>query len=197
MHEHLLHFVSRIGQWSYLGIFICVTLESAAIFFLPAESLVVIGGFFAARGQLALGDFIGVVSAGAILGYCIGFDLGRRIGRARLLHSGRWIGLNEKHFKRVDVFFAKYGGAAVFLGRFTSVMRAFVSVAAGFSEISYGRFLFFNVTGGILWAVAFSLIGYFVGASWHLVEHLMGGFSLIVILILIAGGGLAWLRRAK
>ena len=197
MHEHLLHFVDRVGPWAYLVIFVCVTLECAAIFFLPAESLVVIGGFLASRGHLDLVDFIEVVSIGAILGYCIGFDLGRRIGQPRLLHSGRWIGLNEKHFKRVDVFFARFGGAAVFLGRFTWVMRAFVSVVAGFSDMPYRRFLFFNVTGGILWAVAFSLIGYFVGASWHLVEHLMGGFSLIVILILIAGGGLAWLRRAK
>jgi len=197
MHEHLLHFLDLMGHWGYLVIFIGVTLECAAIFFLPAESLVVIGGFFAARGQLDLGGFIAAVSAGAILGYCIGFDLGRKFGRPRLIHYGRWMGLDEKHFKRVDDFFARYGGAAVFLGRFTSFMRAFVSLAAGSSEMPYRRFLFFNVVGGITWSVVFVLLGYFVGANWSIVAHLMGRTSLIVILIVVVAGGLVWLWREK
>lgn len=197
MYQHLSHFLSHAGQWGYLVVFICVTLECSAVFFLPAETLVLIGGFFAARGRLELGDFIAVVSAGAILGYCIGFDVGRRFGRPRLIHFGRWLGLDEKHFNRVDVFFARYGGAAVFLGRFTSFMRAFVSLAAGFSDMSYRRFFFFNVTGGLLWSVGFALLGYFVGASWPIIAHLMGRVSLIAILILIVIGGLVWSRREK
>ncbi|HEV3271673.1 MAG TPA: DedA family protein [Candidatus Methylacidiphilales bacterium] len=197
MHEHLFHFVGRMGHWGYLAIFVCVTLECSAIFFLPAETLVVIGGFFAARGELDLGDFIVVASIGAILGYCIGFDIGRKFGRPRLIHYGRWMGLDEKHFNRVDVFFTRYGGAAVFLGRFTSFMRAFVSLAAGSSNMPYRRFLFFNVTGGILWSAGFTLLGYFAGASWPLVEHLTGRASLIVILLLAVIGGLVWLRRKK
>jgi len=197
MHEHIFHFISRTGQWAYPVIFICVTLECAAVFFLPAETLVFIGGFFAARGQFEIRDFIIVVSAAAILGYCIGFDLGRRFGRPRLLRFGRWIGLDEKHFNRVDVFFARYGGAAVLLGRFTSFLRAFVSLAAGSSKMPYPRFLFFNVMGGILWSVVFALLGYFVGASWPIIERWVGRASLIVILILVVAGGLVWLRRER
>lgn len=197
MHEHLLHFIGRIGYWGYLVIFICVVLECAAVFFLPAETLVVMGGFFAASGQLDLGDLIVIVAVGAILGYCLGFDLGRKFGRLRLFRYGRWMGLNEKHFNRVDGFFARYGGAAVFLGRFTSFMRAFVSLAAGSSEMPYRRFLFFNVAGGIAWSVCFSLLGYFVGANWPLIEHFLGRASVIVILILVVLGGLVWLRREK
>jgi len=198
MHEHLLHFLDRIGQWSYLAIFICVTLECAAVFFLPAESIVLIGGFFAARGQLELGELIAVVSAGSILGYCIGFDLARRIGRSRLLHFGRWIGVKEKHFHRVDVFFERHGGAAVFLGRFTWFMRAFGSLAAGSSDMRYHRFIFFNIAGGILWSVCFTLLGYFLGASWRIVEHWIGRASLIaILLILVVIGVRSWLRREK
>jgi len=84
------------------------------IFFLPGETLVVIGGVFAAHGELELGNLIGVVSVGAILGYCIGFELGRRFGRVRLQNIGRRFGLREMHFNRVDTFFARYGGGAVF-----------------------------------------------------------------------------------
>jgi len=197
MHEHLLHFLVRIGPWSYLAVFVCVVLESAAIFFLPAETLVVIGGFFAAQRLLDLKAFMVIVSAAAILGYCLGFDLGRRFGRTGLIQHGRRIGLNKKHFRRVDAFFAKYGGAAVFLGRFTWLMRAFVSLAAGSSDMPYRRFLFFNISGGILWSVCFTLLGYFVGANWSIVEHWMGRASLVTILVLILVGGLIWQRREK
>jgi len=197
MHEHLLNFVGRTGHWGYLVIFIFVTVECAAIFFLPGETLVIIGGFFAAEGQLELGDLIVVVSVGAILGYCIGFAIGRKFGRVRLLHYGKWIGLTAKHFKKVDAFFERYGGSAIFFGRFTSFMRAFVSLAAGSSGMLYSRFLFFNVAGGIAWSVVFTLIGYFVGAAWPIAEHWIARSSLIVLLIVIVAGGLFWSRRPK
>jgi len=197
MHEHLLHLLDRIGPWSYLAIFICVSLECAGVFFVPAESLVLTGGFFAARGQLNLAEFLAVVSAAAILGYSLGFDLGRRFGRPGFLHYGRWLGLNEKHFHKVDIFFVRYGGAAVFLGRFTWFMRAFVALVAGTSDLPYRRFLFFNILGGIFWAACFTLLGYFVGASWSIVEHWVGRTTLIAILILLVIGGLVWLRREK
>ena len=197
MHEHLSHFLTRTGHWGYLIVFICVTLECAAVFFLPAESLVVIGGFFAARGKFDLVEFIAVVLTGAILGPSIGFNLGRILGRPRLVHYGRWIGLNERYFKRVDAFFARYGGAAIFLGRFTSFMRPFVSLAAGFTDMPFRRFLFFNAAGGILWSVGFTLLGYFVGENWAQVERLLGRTSVVVILIAIVVGGLVWLRREK
>jgi len=197
MLEDILNSVGQMGHWGYLVVFICVTLECAAIFFLPGETLVVIGGFFAARGELELTDLIVFVSSGAILGYCIGFDLGRRFGRVRLLYFGRWVGLREKHFNRGNTFFARYGGGAVFLGRFTSFVRAFVSLAAGSSNMPYRRFLFFNVAGGILWSVSFALLGYFVGANWQIVECWAGRASLLAALILLVAGALVWLRRNK
>jgi membrane protein DedA with SNARE-associated domain len=197
MHQHLVEFVDRVGQWGYLVIFLVVTIECAAVFFLPGETLVLIGGFFAARGRLNIGELIAVVAVGAILGYSIGFVLGRQFGRTRLLHYGRWIGLSAKHFKRVDAFFNKYGGSAIFFGRFTSFMRAFVSLAAGTSGMRFPRFLFFNIAGGIVWSVVFSLIGYFVGAAWPLAEHWIARTTLIFLVILFVVGGLLWSRRGK
>jgi membrane protein DedA with SNARE-associated domain len=197
MHDFLSQFLIHAGHWGYLVIFIVVTLECAAVFFLPAETLVVIGGFFAARGMFDVRTFIAVVILGAILGYSIGFGLGRRLGRLRLLHYGRWIGLDEKHFNRVDAFFARYGGAAVVFGRFTWLMRAFVSLAAGTSEMPFRRFIIFNIAGALLWAPTFTLLGYFVGANWGIVEHIMQQTSLVVLLVLVAIGSILWYRRGK
>jgi undecaprenyl-diphosphatase len=195
MLEELLHFVGRMGHWGYLVVFITVTLECAAIFFLPGETLVVIGGVFAAHGELELGTLIGVVSVGAILGYTIGFEIGHRVGRVQLQNIGRRFGLREKHFNRVDSFFARYGGRAVFLGRFTSFMRAFVCLAAGSSKMPYRRFLLFNIAGGIVWSASFTLLGYFIGGSLKIAELWMGDVSLLVALIVLVVGATVWLNR--
>jgi membrane-associated protein len=197
MHEHLVNFVGYAGHWGYLVIFLVVTIECAAVFFLPGETLVLIGGFFAASGNLDLGDLIAVVAVAAILGYCMGFAMGRRFGRERVIQYGKWIGLKEKHFKRVDAFFEKYGGSAIFFGRFTSFMRAFVSLAAGTTGMRYSRFLFFNVAGGIVWSVVFTLIGYSVGAAWPRAEHWMARSTLVLLLAGILIGGVVWSRRRK
>jgi len=172
-------------------------MECAAFFFLPGESLVVIGGFYAARGQLDLGELIVIVSVAAILGYCAGFELGRRLDRARILRLGRWTGLREWHFHKADSFFARYGGRTVLIGRFTWILRAFGAVVAGSSKMSYRRFLFYNALGGISWSVAFTLLGYFVGESWPIIVRWMGRADVLAGAVLLVISGAMWLRRKK
>jgi membrane protein DedA with SNARE-associated domain len=197
MLEHLIHFIGRVGHWGYLVIFIGVTLECAAFFFLPGESLVVIGGFYAARGQLDLRVLTVIVSVGAILGYCLGFELGRGLDRARILHLGRWVGLRERHFHKAETFFTQYGGRTVLIGRFTWVLRAFGALVAGSSKMPYRRFLFYNALGGILWSVGFLLLGYFVGASWPIIVRWIGRTDVFLGIILILVGEVLWVRRKK
>jgi membrane protein DedA with SNARE-associated domain len=197
MLDHFINFLGRVGDWGYLIIFICVTLECAALFFLPGESIILIGGFLAARGILYWGDLMLIVSAGAILGYCIGFEIGRRFGKDGLLRYGRWIGIREWHLDRVDGFFAQHGGATVFIGRFASFLRAFVGLVAGSAKMPYGRFLLYNVLGGGVWSILYVLIGYFVGASWQIVEGWIGRAGAVVgIVSLLVGVGIWRSRRA-
>jgi membrane protein DedA with SNARE-associated domain len=45
---------------------------------------------------------------------------------------------------------------------------------AGMAGMRYQEFLIYNVAGGILWAVPFTLLGYFFGQSWQLIEKWSG-----------------------
>lgn len=197
MHEYLVNLVGRIGDWGYVVIFLVVAIECAAAFFLPGETLVLIGGFFAAEGELELGTLIVVVAVAAVLGYCAGYALGQKFGRARLIRYGKRFGVKEKHFQRVEIFFERYGGTAIFFGRFTSFMRAFVAMVAGMSGMRFSRFLFFNISGGIAWSITFTLIGYCVGAAWPVAEHWIARTALLVFLVIFIGGSWFWSRREK
>jgi membrane protein DedA with SNARE-associated domain len=57
--------------------------------------------------------------------------------------------------------------------------------------MAWGRFAFYNVLGGIVWATAAVSLGYVLWASISLVEHWVGRVSLL----LVAALALAWLLR--
>ncbi len=193
--DYLINLVGRLGYWGYLVIFLVSALECSAFLGLvvPGESLVLVSGFVVALGLLDLGDVIVIVSAGAILGDTIGYELGRQLGRAWLLRLGRWVGLRQAHVDRVDAFFERHGGKTIFIGRFIGFLRALAPFIAGSSRMRYSRFLFYNAAGAILWSITFVLLGYFMGASWQVAERWIGRASAIVAGMLLLVLALVWL----
>jgi undecaprenyl-diphosphatase len=180
--------VSGIGQWAYLAIFLVVSLESAAFlgFFMPGEALVFLGGFLAWRGVLDLKLLIPLVAAAAILGDSLGYELGRLLRKSWFLRYGRWLGLREEHWKRIEDFFQRHGGKTVFLARFSAFFRILVPFFAGAARLRYFHFLLCNVCGGVVWAAGSVSIGYFAGASWHAIEHWIGRAALIAAILIVA-----------
>jgi len=194
----LLGLAARLGDWAYVLIFAGAALESAAFLGLivPGEGLVLAAGFFAAIGVLDLGILVPVVAAGAAIGDSIGYELGRRLGRDWLARRGRWAGLRRRHLERVDRFFARHGGKAVFFGRFVGLVRALAPFLAGASRMPYPTFLRYNVLGAVLWAAATVLLGYAAGASWQVVDRWLGRAT-GVILGVAAAAAVFLARRAR
>jgi membrane protein DedA with SNARE-associated domain len=197
--DFLVGLVERLGHWGYVIIFLGATLESAAFvgFVVPGESLVLVAGFLAAVGVLDVAPVLVVVALGAVIGDSIGYELGRRLGRSWLERFGPRLGLHEERIADVDRFFADHGGKAVLLGRFVGFLRALAPFVAGASRMPYPRFLFYNATGGVLWAVSFVLLGYVLGASWYVAERWIGRATLIgaaVVGVIVVG---LWLLRRR
>ena len=59
----------------------------------------------------------------------------------------------------------------------------------------YLRFFVFNALGCALWAATFALLGYFFGASWHVVEKWIGHASALLAVLLLLLLGFMWLWR--
>jgi undecaprenyl-diphosphatase len=182
MLDYLINFVGHLGHWGYLVIFLVVVLECQALLGLvmPGESLVLIGGFFAEQGVFDPGLLIVVISIAAIIGDSIGYELGRHLGRIWLLQHGGRFGLRQEHLDRVDGFFLRHGGKAVFGGHFLHLLRALMPFVAGERRMRYRKFLLFNSMGCIVWASVFILLGYFAGESWRVVAKWIGVASEIV-----------------
>ena len=197
MIEKLFDIISLLGNWGYLVLFLAAFLESAAFmgFLVPGETVVILSGFLAFQGYLKLGDCMVIIALGAVLGDTVGYGIGKTVGRGYFERHKRLLFLKESHIQKTDQYFRKHGGKTVFLGRFVGLLRAMVPFTAGISKMPYGKFFTYNIAGGICWAVTFTLLGYFFGQSWQLIEKWSGRAGLFVFFIILVVAGFTYLYR--
>jgi len=164
-------------------------------FVLPGETAVLLGGVLANQERASLLVMAAVAVAGAILGDTVGYAVGRSVGD-RVLQLGVFRKRGPA-VRRGLVEVREHGGRAVFLARFTAFFRAVMPGLAGAARMPYRRFLVFNAAGGLIWAVAFTLLGFAAGTSYARVESAAGAASavLVVTVVLVALGFVLRLRR--
>jgi membrane-associated protein len=147
-------------------------------FFIPGETAVVVGGALAGLGQTNLELVMVVVVVCAIVGDSVGFEVGKRVGPWLL--ARRFL-KDRQAVDRTVALLERYGGPAVFLGRFVAFARALIPGLAGMSGMRYRVFLTFNAVGGLLWGVGYALLGYVVGLSFQHILTTIGVWSAAVV----------------
>jgi len=190
---HLLNFH---GTEAYALIGFLAFAEAALMvgFFIPGETAVVIGGVLAGLGRVNLGVMMVVVVVCAIVGDSVGFEVGKKAGPWLVTHRP----LRGNSGVRYTLgLLEKYGGPAVFLGRFIAFARAIIPGLAGMSGLRYRTFLAWNVLGGILWGVGYTLLGYVVGLSFQRILSQIGLWSVAVVAVVVAGVVVFELRRRR
>ncbi len=162
MHFDLVSLIQTVG---YLGIFAIVFLESGLLvgFFFPGDSLLFTAGFLASQGFFDITILIVGCFIAAVLGDTIGYMIGAKLG-PKIFTKENSILFQKKHLERAQKFYDKHGGKTIILARFVPVIRAFAPVVAGAGRMNYKKFLFFNLFGGVLWAIGVTLAGYYLGS---------------------------------
>jgi membrane protein DedA with SNARE-associated domain len=131
-----------------------------------------------------------VAAAAAILGDNVGYLIGRKFGRRLLEAPGPF----ERHRRAVinygQPFFDRHGPKAVFLGRFVSGLRITAAWLAGVNRMRWRDFLFWNATGGIVWAAAVGILAYSFG---HAAEQAIKTAGLVGLIAAVVVAAAAWL----
>jgi membrane protein DedA with SNARE-associated domain len=166
---------------------------------LPGETAVIFAGLAASQHRLSIVLVIVLASAAAIIGDNIGFQIGRRGGRALLERPGRFYAERQRVIAIGDPFFERHGPKAVFLGRWIAGLRIWASWLAGASGMRWRTFLLWNALGGIGWATSVSLAAYYGGKGVEQVLSKIGLYGLIVagVLAVIAIAFFIWHRRRR
>jgi membrane-associated protein len=174
--------IQDYGQWTYLILFLIVFCETGLVVtpFLPGDSLLFVAGTFAALGSLNLTWLLVILTVAAILGDTINYWIGNYIGpRVFQMENSRIF--KKEYLDRTHQFYEKYGPITIVIGRFVPIIRTFAPFLAGVGSMTYGKFLAYNVVGGILWIVLFTLAGYFFG-NLPIVKN---NFTFVIFAIII------------
>jgi membrane-associated protein len=178
--QHLVELVTQYGSWTYGILFLIIFCETGLVVtpFLPGDSLLFAVGALAATGALDVSSVVILLTAAAIIGdnvnYWIGYTIGPRVFQGE---SSRFF--NRKHLERTHRFYEKYGGKTVILARFIPIVRTFAPFVAGIGRMTYGRFLLYDVPGGVAWISIFVYAGYFFGN----IPIVKRNFTLVVLAI--------------
>jgi membrane-associated protein len=182
INRHLETVTRDYGGWTYAILFLVVFCETGLVVtpFLPGDSLLFAAGAIAAVGDLNVVALCGLLIIAAILGDTVNYHIGKYLG-PRVLRGETSRLFNKKHLEKTHRFFEKYGGKTIILARFVPIVRTFAPFVAGVGAMSYGRFLCYNIVGGIVWVLMFVLAGYrFSKIPW--VER---NFTAVILAIIV------------
>ena len=162
--QHLRELAQNYGAWIYPVLFLIVFLETGVVVtpFLPGDSLLFVAGTLAAAGELNVHALVLLLIAAAIAGDSLNYSIGRYLGpRVFRFDDSRFF--KRAYVDRTHAFFERHGGKAIVIARFVPIIRTYAPFVAGIGAMPYRRFLFFNVTGAVLWVALLTYAGFFFG----------------------------------
>jgi len=183
--KHLALMVQQYGLWIYGILFFIIFAETGFVVtpFLPGDSLLFVAGALAALGEggMEITTLIGVLSAAAILGNMVNYQIGRYLG-PKVFHWENSRFFNRDALVKTHAFYEKHGGKTLVLSRFLPLFRTFAPFVAGIGSMSYAKFTLFNLIGALSWVVSLCLAGYWLGN----IPWVKTNLSLIIIDIIIS-----------
>jgi membrane protein DedA with SNARE-associated domain len=169
-------------------LFVVVMLESFGVP-LPGETALIAFGVLASQGHYSIAVVIVVAAAGAIIGDNLGYWLLGRLGGRALFRKWGWLRrYSDKVIPRVERLMKAHGGKTVFFGRFIAVLRVGAAAVAGLAHMPWWRFLFWNASGGIVWATSVALAAFYGGKAVADAIQRYGLYAAGALVVLLAGG---------
>jgi membrane protein DedA with SNARE-associated domain len=181
--------IAVISKSGYLGVLLLMAIESACIP-LPSEIIMPFAGYLVYTGHFSL---VWAATAGAIgcnVGSVIAYEIGCYGGRPLVERYGSHIFLGRRELEMAERFFARFGGAAVFIGRLLPVIRTFIALPAGIARMPRLRFHIYTFAGSWPWCFGLAWVGMKLGEQWDKDPRLKQWFhrlDAVIILLLVAG----------
>ncbi len=166
-----------------------ILIESTGVPF-PGDALLLAAGAWAAVRHHSLWVVIFFGFFGATIGADIGYLLGYRGGRPFVERFGHLFHVRPDHLARAELFFARHGDKAIIGARFLLGLRTWASLLAGMARMPFWRFQLFSAIGGLLWASAIGVGGYFLGSNLAVLESIIravgvGGLTVLLVIVLV------------
>lgn len=164
--QYMIEIVRDYHTWTYAILFLIIFCETGLVVtpFLPGDSLLFVAGAIAAQPGSPLDIYllVALLIVAAIAGDSSNYTIGKFFGQTLFRNPASKI-FRQSHLNKTHDFYSKYGGKTIILARFVPIVRTFAPFVAGMGRMHYLHFMNYNVAGGVLWVILFSVAGYFFG----------------------------------
>ncbi|MFC7420877.1 DedA family protein [Iodobacter arcticus] len=180
---YLAQLIAQYGNWVYALLFSVIFVETGVVImpFLPGDSLLFVAGMLAGGGHMNLYLLMGLLFTAAVLGDAVNYTIGRYFGHKLFANKDSKI-FRQDYLQKTHAFYERHGGKTIILARFVPIVRTFAPFVAGMAEMSYHRFLMFNLIGAAVWVVSLLYAGYFLGGIPFIAKNI-GSIAIALVLI--------------
>ncbi len=172
--------ISQYGTMTYIILFLVIFCETGLVVtpFLPGDSLLFAAGTFAALGALDVHLLFFILLIAAILGDTVNYSIGKFLGPK--VFTGHYKFLKKEYLEKASKFYEKYGAKTIIIARFVPIVRTFAPFVAGIGKMHYGKFITYNIVGGLIWTAGLTYAGYFFGT----IPFIKNNFSVAIMTII-------------
>lgn len=150
------------------------------------ETLVFTAGFLTSTGALnvEIVPFFLLMTLAAFLGDTSGYFIGRKLGPKLFEKEDAWY-FKKRYLLLTQDYMKRNKRKAIFLGKFFPVIRPFLPVLSGISELKKSLFFSFSFLSVAVYLSVFLFAGYFLGSRFPQLKNYLGLILPITVLILL------------
>lgn len=186
MKEWIMNFIQQYG---YISLFSLMILENLFPP-IPSEVILTFMGFMISQNRFQMIGSIVVATLGSFIGTYILYSLGKLLTPEYLNQFLKSFLAKKLHFKKENIektedYFLRFGTKFVFFGRFIPMIRSFISIPAGMSQMPLFTFSLYSLLGTLIWDTLLIFIGFYLGYRWELIKTLMNDYKIICLIVFL------------
>ncbi len=201
---HKIYDVQGLVRFGGLAVLTAIIFAETGLlfgFFLPGDSLLVTAGLYctSVAGEQPLLNIVWLnlaAMAAAVVGDTVGYWIGAKSG-PKLFTREQSLLFSRKHLLRTRDFYERHGGKTIIIARFLPFARTFAPVVAGIGQMSYRRFISFNVFGGIGWVASMTMLGFSLGKIYPPITKQIDKVIIVIIAVSLLPGAISYVLNRK
>ncbi len=199
--SHLIDSLTTVIQNLYvvtglLGIVLAMAIESCCIP-LPSEIVMPLAGVLVASHKQLLGLnpnaplWLNLLllalagSLGCLIGSIAAYGIGYAGGRPLMLKYGRYVLISQHDANKADHFFQRWGSQTAFFSRLLPVVRTYISLPAGITKMSFGKFCLYTFLGSFPWCLLLAYLGYVLGNHYTMISGPLHYFDYVIVIAVV------------
>ena len=199
MVETLDTWIRSVGPIGYVALLVASLIEYVFPPF-PGDTVVLLGGVFAVRGQRSWPLVLAAITFGSMVGAAIDYFIGNRL--AHRFERTADFAQRHPHIYRLQQRMRTSGVLLIALNRFMPGVRGLLFIAAGTSSMNFGRVMGWGTVSALVWNSLIFGVGIAVGGNLERLERLFRVYNwlagvVIALVVVISTVWYLWKFRGR